>query len=340
MRLWWAVLVAELRQTLRDANTLIFSVLFPLFLLPGALWGAGQASAVADGWRASIVPRVAVEAGLAVELPERIERVAMGEPADAELVREGAGYRLRYRSDDPVSALAQSRLAAALDPPWEVTRVDVAPATESSAFVFARGLPLVLLVLSSMATLYPAIEAVVADRERSVEETLRVTAAPAWVFTAGKYAAVAVLAQATLLATLAGTLVTLFHFVSMSSGSLGVPPLRLVAMVPFASASSLGAAAITLLGAAPAKDFKQAQNTATVAVMVLLGLFMLSTLPGSELDGPLGWVPFTNAALCMREVLLGRAVGAWGALAIGELLVLTAVAGVLGARVAARRAQA
>lgn len=326
MRALCVVLGAELRQLLRDMNTLMFSVLFPLFMFPGLIWFYSQSMEFVAGWEEALRPRVSAPASLVGELPETVEVVAPGEPADAVIEQDGRDIRVAYRSADPVSALAERRVMDALDDPWEVDTHDVAPAEEALTGVMARVIPALLVILAVMASLYPAVEAVVADRERGTLETTLVTAAPRWVFVAGKLASVGVITLVAMFATGAGALVTLGHLALLSGASIGIPPLRLLIALPVAAVTALAGASLALVAAAPTRSFKQAQNTSTGAASVVMLAAMLGMLPRASLEGGLGWVPVTNAILVMRELLLGHSPGWWTVVATAQLAGITAVA--------------
>ncbi len=331
MRVLFAVLDAELRQLLRDINTLLFSVLTPLFLFPLMLFLFSQGQALVDGWEESLRPRVIVPEALAAELPTTLERVE-GPDADAVVAVDGAVVTVSYRAGDAVSDLARRRLVEALDEPWEIDNHDVAPAKEALASVLAQLLPGLLVTFAVIASMYPAMEAVVADRERGTLETTLVTAAPRWVFVTGKLVTVGLITLLAMAATLVGALVTLFHFAFLLDAPIGLPPSRLLALLPLAALTALAGAAISLVAAAPARSFKQAQNTSSTAAAVVMVLALLGMLPRAELGPELGFVPITNAVLAMRQVLLGHPIGPWGVVAVAELLVIGFVAGGWAAR--------
>lgn len=326
MRLVLAVIGAELRQLTRDVNTLLFTVCFPLFLFPVVVWGFSQADSLRAGWEEQLHPRVVVPEALAASLPATLERVMDPATADAVVTLVGRQITVNWQGGDPVSELARTRLVEALDEPWEVEATDVAPETEALAAAIAAALPGVLVVLGVVASLYPAVEVVVADRERGTLETTLVTAAPRWVFMAGKLASVGTLTLLAVLATLLGALVTIFHLAVVTGAEIGLPPARLLAVVPLAAITSLTGASLALLAAAPMHTFKQAQNTTTGVSMVVLSAAVLGMLPHSQLVAPLGYVPITNAVLVMRFALLGEPVGGWAWLAVGQLMLITIVA--------------
>ncbi|MSQ01476.1 MAG: hypothetical protein EXR71_06240 [Myxococcales bacterium] len=331
MRVFFAVLDAEMRQLLRDINTLLFSVLTPLFVFPLMLFLFSQGQALVDGWEESLVPRVVVPDALAAELPATVVRVD-GPDADAHVTLEGAVVNVTFRSGDAVSELARRRLVKALDEPWDIDNHDVAPDKEALASVLAQLLPGLLVTFAVVASMYPAMEAVVADRERGTLETTLVTAAPRWVFVAGKLVTVGLITLLSMGGTLVGALVTLFHLAFLLDAPIGLPPGRLLALLPLAALTALAGAAISLVAAAPTRSFKQAQNTSSTAAAVVMVLALLGMLPRAELGPELGLVPITNAVLAMRQVLLGHAIGPWGVVAVAELVVIGLVAGGWAAR--------
>jgi sodium transport system permease protein len=326
MRLLLAVLGAELRQLLREVNTIVFSVLFPVFLFPVVMWLYTQADQLAAGWEERLAPVVFVPDSLVSELPEGVTRVDTPEAADAVVTVAGRVVTVEWQGGDPVSELAQRRLVAALDDPWEVESHDVAPPSEALTSVIARVLPGILVVLGVMASLYPTVEVVVADRERGTLETTLVTAAPRWVFMAGKLVGVGVLTLLALVATLLGALVTLYHLAVLTGAEVGLPPLRILGMLPLAALTALTGAALALVAAAPARSFKQAQNTTTGMSMLVLTAAVLGMLPHAQLAPTLGFVPITGAVIVMRDLLLGEPVGGWAWVAAVELVVVSALA--------------
>ena len=243
------------------------------------------------------------------------------------------------RSRDALSAPDSDAAYAAIPVPEASARssLPLGPSShpvssEALTSVIARVLPGILVVLGVMASLYPAVEVVVADRERGTLETTLVTAAPRWVFVTGKLVTVGLITLLAMAATLVGALVTLFHFAFLLDAPIGLPPSRLLALLPLAALTALAGAAISLVAAAPARSFKQAQNTSSTAAAVVMVLALLGMLPRAELGPELGFVPITNAVLAMRQVLLGHPIGPWGVVVVAELLVIGFVAGGWAAR--------
>lgn len=324
---------AELRQTLRDTNTLLLSLLFPLLFFPFALWVTSQVQAVVTGWEGTLRPTVAADVALANLLPEDVLRVDAGSPAAVSLVQEGRIVRLSYSSVDPVSQVARERVEKLFEPDFKVMRHDVSPRADRVATAMAIAMPMLLLIMAALSGMYPAIEAVVADRERGTQDTSLVTAAPRWVFPAAKLIAVATITLFAVLGSAVSTVASIAHFAFTLGVDVDFPIGRLLALFPLAAAAALVAAGIATAAASPARNFKQAQNFATTSNSVLL-LLPLATManPEARITVLTGSIPYLNLALVMRDVLLGRPDPVWIAVACAESVLVTVIAGAIAMR--------
>ena len=318
-RLLVVVLVKELRETLRDVNALLFSVLFPLLFFPAVVWLFTQVNAYTEGQTAA--PRIEVHGD--VPLPADAVRVEHG--ADAVARREGDVVRVEYRSTLPASNRALGAIESAVAEKWPITLTEVAPDDEPLAQALGRVVPLVLVVFSMLGGLYPAVEAVVAERERGTVETTMVTGAPRWIFFAGKLGSVVFLSLLALGANMVAIGLTFAHLLAMLGAHISFPMARLAATLPIGACVAVLASSLSLLAAAPTRSFKQAQNTTSAAATVVCVLAGLGMVPGTELN--LGWalVPITNAVLVMSDLISGRPVAGWAWLAGIEMLLLSAV---------------
>ncbi len=317
------VALAELRQVARDVNTVLLTVLFPLFLFPGAVWGMTQVDSLREGWEERLRPPVTVTGTALQPLPVDVVEAVGVRPAARATWRD-AEVEIAYRASDPESVIARDRLVNAFDRPWPLEVHDVAPPSEALAVVVARVVPLILVVLSLFASMYPAVEAVVADRERGTQETSLSTAAPPWVFLAGKLVAVAAITIFAVGASILSAAATLVHVAVLVDVDIALDPLRLLAIFPLAVLTALYGACVSLLAAAPTRSFKQAQNTASAAVTAVMLLALVGVLPRADLDSGLGWLPVSNAVLVMRAWLEGDSPWAWSGVAVAELLLLGA----------------
>ncbi len=332
--LLWVVLGKELRETLRDINTVLFSLLFPLFFYPFLLWFYSQASAYLVGAEEGVRPTVSAPADLRARLPDTVAIVEAG--ADVTLTQSGRDVTLAYRSTSPMSERGRALVGPALEKTPKIESHDIAPKQEQLFAIIAGVLPGLIVTMSLLGSLYPAVEAVIAERERGTLETSMLTAAPRWVFFAGKVGSVVVITLASLAANILSLALTITHTLVLLKVPLTLPPARLLTIVPMAAVASFAGAALCLLAAVPTRDFKQAQNTTSAVATVGMSLAALAMLPRMELTGAMQWVPLANAVLVMREMLLGHEVGGPAIIVTAELLGIAVLAVVVGARLAGR----
>jgi sodium transport system permease protein len=329
-RLVLVVLTKELRETLRDINTLLFSVLFPLLFFPACVWLFTQVQAYVVGQQEP--PRVTIVGD--VPVPEDAERVETD--ADATAARTGDVVQIRYRSTDMDSLRAEARLEAAVRDLWPVETKDLAPGEEPLAQALARVIPLLLVIGSLFAGLYPAVEAVVAERERGTVETTLVTAAPRWVFFVGKLGSVLLITVVSLCANAVAIAVTVLHLLSLLDAKVDLPIGRLLAVIPLAACAAIFLAALSLFAAVPTRSFKQAQNTTTAMATIASMLAVTGIVPNVTVDLRWALLPVTNAVVLMAQQIQGRAIGGWGWIAGTELLVLAGLILYGASRIAVR----
>jgi len=92
-------------------------------------------------------------------------------------------------------------------------------------------------------------------------------------------------------------------FVSKFIASIGVVDVALVflMLVPIVSMF----AAILLSLSIYARSYKEAQGYMTPLVFVVIVPVILAAIPGIELKGIWAWVPLTNVALAIKELIKG-----------------------------------
>jgi ABC-type Na+ efflux pump permease subunit len=334
VRVFLSVLSKELRETLRDINTLVFSVLFPLFFYPFLVWMGAQADAYFEAQEQLRPIRVDGPPDLVAALGDDV--IASTDRADATITQVGREIRVSYRSMSPRGARALQLVEDAFDPDVTIEMVDVAPKREQLLGVVAGGLPGLLVAMSLIASLYPAVEAVIAERERGTLETTLVTAAPRWMFFAGKLASVFTITLASLAANIGSILLTITHVLALLRVDMELPPARVLAIVPMAALAALAGAALALLAAVPTRTFKQAQNTTSAVSTFGMLLAGLGMMPRMDASGPLAYVPLSNAVLAMRESLLGNPAPIAATVAVVQLGAMAVGAIALGAYLASR----
>jgi sodium transport system permease protein len=189
-----------------------------------------------------------------------------------------------------------------------------------------------------IAGFYPAVEAAVGERERGTLETTLVCAASPSVVFAGKLACVFFIVTVATIVNCGAFLLSLWQLLNL----LEVDQ-KLVVDVGFGTwlgvlgCSVLAALVLNaweMLAVIRARDFKQAQNIASVFLIVGMGAGVVGALEGIGPELGFGLVPVTNLVLVMREAIAGRDIWPWAPIAVCLNLLLVAIPVLLAARVA------
>ncbi len=322
MKLLGVMLLAELRQHLRDPLTLLFMVALPLFLYP-ALTAGGHALVQRNLEVAEArVLNVATEPAFA--LPANLARV---EVADVEAaVREGrveaavrqdeGGVHVYWDSRRPDSLDARARLRDGLtawrkdSQPRRVDAVDASAPSARTRRQAARWLPALLLFTLLSGGLYTALDVVTGEKERGTLETLLTTAVDRRLVVAAKFLVV-------LAFTVVSTVLSLGSSWASAAWGMGLElPLSVVLLAGalFLPMAVLLAAVLTA-AAAWATDFKSGQVLTTPVLVIPVVLGLSAAVPGLALGGFTALVPVVGLALATRDVVAGEANPAWVALA-------------------------
>ena len=184
------------------------------------------------------------------------------------------------------------------------------------AGVWAKVLPLVLLLWALTGAFYPAVDLCAGEKERGTLETLLSSPAERSEIVAGKLLTVMAFSMATSLLNLASMAVTgllvmrQFGNVQALAASglpLGMPPWTvwpwlLIALVPVSALFS----ALCLALAAFARSSKEGQYYLMPLVLVTLPLLILPMAPGVELTWGNSLIPMTGLVLLLRQILDGN----------------------------------
>jgi len=371
-----AVFLKELRETLRDPNAFLLSVLYPLLLYPGLVWATNlwveyqSGQLVGEIAPVAIVGEAPADVVTALQAADSVKIVTVDDAeaalADGRVVAvvrvtpaaDGTvDVKTRWRSDLPVSGRARTHLDAALTEVRDA-RISAAAAAaglapehakvkvtakedDSSSLVgwaLSMMLPFVLVLNGMIAGFYPAVEAAVGERERGTLETTLVCAASPSVIFAGKLACVFFIVTVATIVNFGAFLLSLWQLlnllevektlvVNVSAGTwLGVLGCSVLA--------ALVLNAWEMLAVIRARDFKQAQNIASVFLVVGMGAGVVGALEGVGPELGFGLVPVTNLVLVMREGIAGRDIGLWAPIAVALNVLLVAIPVLLAARVA------
>ena len=218
----------------------------------------------------------------------------------------------------------------ALLKPVALKKVDVAEKRENLGEKLGGFIPYLLIPLCLTGAMYPALQMGVGEKERGTLETLLLAPVSRTSLVIGKL-------LTSITAAAVGALVTIFSFglwagiatsffdAAVLKEILGsIQAFELVLMLMMLLPLCVMFSAIVLALSIYAKSFKEAQNYMGPLSILVFVPVMFSLLPGVKLEGFWAWVPVSNVALAMKELLKGT-MDLWMLLPIfGSTLILAA----------------
>jgi sodium transport system permease protein len=195
--------------------------------------------------------------------------------------------------------------------PFFIEAENVASQDRMMGMVLGLMLPFLLIMSMLMGTMYPSIDLIAGEKERGSMETILTTPVNKLELLAGKFLTVASSAVITgilnlfsMMMTFALGLIQLGAMVEDTSFSLSILALLMVfiLIIPialFISAAMLGASIFS-------RNFKDAQNTVSPVLMVLMLPSIAGMIPGVEINDLLAMVPMTNVCLLFKEIFLNN----------------------------------
>lgn len=250
-------------------------------------------------------------------------------PADGTLP---GSYRARivFDSSRDDSSVAQARLAEVLDShrerqlyarlrelgvsrsvfqPYEVEVVNVASPLDMGRFFLRLWLPLLVVVMVALGTLYPALDATAGERERSTFETLLVMPTARKNAVIAKYLCVATLSASAGLLNLAAVMLSLGSALAPvlrgNTPSFRLPLASIPVIVAGVLLLALFISAAMMIPAAFARSFREGQALATPFLMVVFIPAQLFNLPNLQFTPALACVPIGNVVLLLRDAVSG-----------------------------------
>ncbi len=201
--------------------------------------------------------------------------------------------------------------------PFDVQQKNLAPPVQQQAALWAKLLPLVLLLWALTGAFYPAIDLCAGEKERGTLETLLSSPAQRSEIVAGKLLTVMSFSMATSLLNLGSMAVTGLLFVQRIQTAMGrelpigLPPLAalpwlLLVLVPVAALFS----ALCLALAVFARSTKEGQYYLMPLMLVTLPLLILPMSPGVELTLGNSLIPLTGLMLLLKLLVEGNGLDA------------------------------
>ncbi len=222
---------------------------------------------------------------------------------DSELARDRVADGLtRYRN-----ALVDGRERARQLPHGftlgvEVLQRNVASERRRTGELLGALLPFILIVMSLLGALYPAIDVTAGEKERGTMQTLMCAPLRPREIIVGKFLTVWAIALITALVNVVSLATTLARIVPGAHLSLALSAyvMTFAMLVPV----TFSVSALFLAVAAFARDFKDGQNFLTPVYMVLAMPAALTMLPGVQLGPATAFLPVVNIALLIKTMML------------------------------------
>lgn len=199
----------------------------------------------------------------------------------------------------------------ALLEPIVLEKINTADNRENWGEKIGGMLPYLLFILCLQGAMFPATDIGAGEKERGTLETLLISPLDRNKIVFGKFFTIAFAGTMTALITvvsMAGWGLVLsqgmaIKFVADFMGQIGLIDFVLIflMLVPVVAIF----AAILLSISIYAKSFKEAQSYMGPLVLFVIIPVILALLPGVELKGGWAWVPLTNVALAMKELVKG-----------------------------------
>jgi sodium transport system permease protein len=202
--------------------------------------------------------------------------------------------------------LQTSGVLAADVRPFSVGTSDVADRKCREGAIWAKILPMLLLLWALTGAFYPAIDLCAGEKERGTLETLLSSPAERSEIVLGKLLTVMLFSVATAVLNLASMGITGRLVVSHIMGFGLPPPMAIVAvcvaLLPIAALFS----ALCLALAAFARSTKEGQYYLMPLLLLTMPLVILPMAPGVELNVGNSLIPVTGIVLLLRSVLEGN----------------------------------
>ncbi|MFC4699772.1 ABC transporter permease [Glaciecola siphonariae] len=195
--------------------------------------------------------------------------------------------------------------------PMVIEKVNVADKRESVGAMIGGMIPYILFLLCLQGAMLPAADIGAGEKERGTLETLLLSPVSRTDIVMGKFLTISTAGAVSALVTVLSMAIwgivlsqgMAIDFVTEFMASIGIVDLMLVflMLVPIVSMF----AAILLSLSIYARSYKEAQGYMTPLVFVVIVPVILAALPGIELKGAWAWVPLTNVALAIKELIKG-----------------------------------
>lgn len=203
----------------------------------------------------------------------------------------------------------------AMENPIIVERINVADDREQAGSLFGGMVPYVLFILCLQGAMLPAADIGAGEKERGTLETLLLSPINRVNIVIAKFLTIGTAGVTTALVTIFS--VALWgllglQFVPASEGleimtgfmsSIGLLDFLLIFLMLVPVVATFASLLLTL--SIYARSFKEAQGYMNPLIVLLFFPVILAIIPGIELKGVWAWIPLTNVALAIKELIKG-----------------------------------
>ena len=216
-----------------------------------------------------------------------------------------------YRGQVVSGELARLGLREDLVKPFGIQSVNTASEEEMGGFIAGMMLPYMVILLTLMGAMYPAIDLTAGEKERGTMETLIISPVGRMDIVLGKYLVIVTASLVTAILALISMSITLSGGFIMSDIAdegmkIALAPGAVAGMLALMIPMAMLFSAILMSIAVFARSYKEAQSYISPLMIVVILPAMASYLPGVELTAKLAITPVVNMALMMKGTLTGN----------------------------------
>lgn len=195
--------------------------------------------------------------------------------------------------------------------PMVIEKVNVADEREKVGAIIGGMIPYILFLLCLQGAMLPAADIGAGEKERGTLETLLLSPVSRTDIVMGKFFTIATAGAVSALVTVLSMAVwsivlsqgMAISFVTDFMASIGLVDVFLVFLMLVPIVSMFAAVLLSL--SIFARSYKEAQGYMTPLVFVVIVPVIIAAVPGIELKGVWAWVPLTNVALAIKELIKG-----------------------------------
>lgn len=217
-----------------------------------------------------------------------------------------------YREEVVTETLARSGLAKETLVPFQVKEQNAAPPKKVAANLVGGLVPYMIIFLTFVGCMAPALDLTVGEKERGTMETVLASAIGRTELVVGKFfVVVTISAVTTIMALLSNALTLLIPTLLMRQATKGtsmpldVSGVGVLGIFILVAPLTVTFAAVQMAIATMARNYREAQTYVSPLMMVALVPAVAGLLPGFDLNVKLALVPILNVCLVAREVLAG-----------------------------------